>query len=396
MCALFSANIRVVKPNNPWSDPKAPPPELNLPVSMGPISLPNLPNLSYPSQVPESKPKRRWRWLVVWTFFVFAGGIGAGPFLTDQAYVLVERVAPMLGLSVPPFAENHRPAPPPVRPVSPQVKAIAPVITPASGLAAGEPKAPTAEAPGEPTPAAVKPVPSAVERRTGPVVVPTPTAEVVVPVRHAPVAARAEGAVAEASVARSRHTKGAVRASSSTRRASGSDDPFATEDEFEKAPRAAAPSGKPRPSPSEPAAKTKAAQSSDPLDNLMADGVTGGKGKKRENKDLDALLKDVQKSQPEPPPKREVPPPAASLSPADISRVMAGVKTRGNECAERLGQKGIAELKITVGKDGHVTNVHVGGKVAGTPLAACVEKATRAATFPASSGLRFDYRIDCR
>ena len=33
---------------------------------------------------------------------------------------------------------------------------------------------------------------------------------------------------------------------------------------------------------------------------------------------------------------------------------------------------------------------------ADTPLAACVEKAIRAATFPPSSGLRFDYRIDCR
>ncbi len=128
----------------------------------------------------------------------------------------------------------------------------------------------------------------------------------------------------------------------------------------------------------------------------MTDGVADSKGKKRESKDLDALLKDVQKSKPEPPPKREAPPPPASLSASDISKVMAGVKTRGNQCAQRLGQKGVAELKITVGKDGHVTDVNVGGKVADTPLGACVEKATRAATFPPSSGLRFDYRIDCR
>jgi len=93
---------------------------------------------------------------------------------------------------------------------------------------------------------------------------------------------------------------------------------------------------------------------------------------------------------------RFAPPPAAALSPADISRVMAGVKTRSNDCARRLGQQGNAELKITVGKDGRVSDVNLGGNVAGTPLGACIEKATRAATFPASSGLRFDYRIDAR
>ncbi len=390
MGALFSANIRPAMPNNPWSDPKAPPPELNLPVSMGPI---NLPNLSHLTHVPEPKPKRRWGWLVVWTFLVFAGGVAAGPILTEQAYTLVERVAPMLGLSAPHFAGNRRPAPLPIRPVNPQVKAAAPVAAPASGLGAGEPKAPAAEVPGAPTLAAVKPVVSAIEKQPEPVVGPTHTPEVV-STRHRSSAARA--VVAEAPLAHARPTKGAARAASSAKRSSGSDDPFAADDEFEKAPKAAAPSGKSKPTPSEPAAKTKAAPSSDPLDNLMADGLTDNKGKKRQNKDLDALLKDVQKSKPEPPPKREAPPPAAPLSPADISRVMAGVKTRSNGCAQRLGQKGIAELKITVGQDGHVTNVHVGGKVAGTPLAACVEKATRAATFPASSGLRFDYRIDCR
>lgn len=77
-------------------------------------------------------------------------------------------------------------------------------------------------------------------------------------------------------------------------------------------------------------------------------------------------------------------------------RVMAGVKTRCNACAQRLGQTGIAELKITVGKNGAVTDVLVGGKIANTPLAACIEKATRMATFPPSTGLRFDYRIDAR
>ena len=343
---------------------------------------------------------------------MFAGGIAAGPFLTDQASVLVERLAPMLGISVPRFVANRRPAPLPVRPMSPQAEVVAlaptpaaepePSPAPAPALAAGEPKAPAAEGRGEPTAVVAKPARSAVDKKAAPKAVPA------VAQRRAAVAtpARAEVAVAEAPAAHPQHAKGAVKTTSSastpTRKSSGSEDPFASADE--RAPNAAAPSGKSKPAPSEstaraksePAPKPAASKSHDSLDSLMADGVADSKGKKRESKDLDALLQDVQKSKPESPPKREAPPPAASLSPSDISRVMAGVKTRGNECAQRLGQKGIAELKITVGKDGHVTDVHVGGKVADTPLAACVEKAARAATFPPSSGLRFDYRIDCR
>jgi hypothetical protein len=34
--------------------------------------------------------------------------------------------------------------------------------------------------------------------------------------------------------------------------------------------------------------------------------------------------------------------------------------------------------------------------VADTPLAACIAKAARAATFPPNAGLRFDYKIDVR
>jgi len=42
---------------------------------------------------------------------------------------------------------------------------------------------------------------------------------------------------------------------------------------------------------------------------------------------------------------------------------MAEVKTRGKECARQLGQKGIAELNLVVGKEGRVTQVSVGGNV---------------------------------
>jgi hypothetical protein len=181
-------------------------------------------------------------------------------------------------------------------------------------------------------------------------------------------------------------------------------DPFA--DGAPSAAKAAAPGRKSSPSfdeparsaKSEPAAKPAASSSHDSLDNLMADVVTDSKGKDkpRESKSLDALLKDVQKGKPDAPPKQDAPAPLPQLSQADISRVMAGVKTRGKDCARQLEQKGVAELNLVVGKDGRVTQVSVGGSVANTPLAACIEKAVRAASFPRSAGLRFDYRLDVR
>jgi outer membrane biosynthesis protein TonB len=196
------------------------------------------------------------------------------------------------------------------------------------------------------------------------------------------------------------HGKGAAKTASSagtsSKKSGKFDDPFASDGETANEPKPAAVSGKAKAAASEPAPRPTA-KSNDSLDNLMADGVADSKGKKRDSKDLDALLKDVQKSKPEPKAKHEdSPPPAAALSPSDISRVMAGVKTRSNDCAHRLGQKGNAELKITVGKDGHVSDVSLGGNVANTPLGACIEKVTRAAVFPASSGLRFDYRMEAR
>ena len=87
-----------VNPNNPWSDPKGPPPDLNLPVVMGPMTLPPM---------SQPKRKRRWVWLLVWTLFVFVGGVAAGPVLTEQAFGLVDRVAPMLGMRSPRLAETR-------------------------------------------------------------------------------------------------------------------------------------------------------------------------------------------------------------------------------------------------------------------------------------------------
>jgi hypothetical protein len=217
---------------------------------------------------------------------------------------------------------------------------------------------------------------------------------------HSQVAAvRAEVAAPEPALAQAAPTKGEAKpttvAGGPAKKASKYHDPFESDGDDAEAPKAAHPSHKAETKVEAPAAKA-AAKSHDSLDNLMADVVTDNKGKKRDSKEIDSMLKDVQKSNPEPAPKREAPAALPPLSPSDISKAMASVKTRGNECAQRFGQKGVAELKLVVGKDGKVSNASVGGKLANTPAAACIEKAARAATFPPSSGLRFDYRIDVR
>jgi len=352
---------------------------------MGPMTLP---------QMSQPKRKRRWVWLLVWTLFVFAGGVAAGPALTYQASVLVERVAPSLGIRVSRVAEERKPAAHTVVPLPTETSAAVPAPVPE--LAVGGPKPHAGEERGESPTVVAKPAAAPTEKAADSE---QPAAAAEEPVRSA-------HAVVEPPTARPHHGKDAVKAGSSagahSRKVSGNDDPFASDADTTKEPKVAASSGKSK-SASESAAaakgeaEPKSAKSQDSLDNLMAGGVADSKGKKRDNKDLDALLKDVQMGKSEPPaPKHEAPAPASALSPADISRVMAGVKVRGNACAQRLGQKGIAELKITVGKDGHVTDVNVGGKIADTPLAACIDKATRVATFPASTGLKFDYRIDVR
>jgi hypothetical protein len=149
------------------------------------------------------------------------------------------------------------------------------------------------------------------------------------------------------------------------------------------------------------AGKESAAKSgeSSSLDSLMADVVSEDKttkGKKENSKEMDAILKDVQKAEPAPVAKK--PPPAAAppLSPTEISSAMGQLKVRGNACAHRAGRGGTAELKIAVSKEGRVTDVKVGGKLAGTPVATCIEQAARAITFRPNAGLRFDYRMDVR
>jgi hypothetical protein len=358
---------------------------------MGPLVLPEIPR------------KRRWGWMLLWTLLAFAGGVAAGPTLTNQALVLVEHAYSLLGMSPPQLVEKLKPAAPALAPAGPS---IVPLPAPSSGIeegakaqaSAAEPIAPRAARPAEP------------EKPTG-VAAPQPTARA----EAAAAPGRAEAAVAKMPVARSSHAKSEARTPSARAASIGPTanpsaaatpyhDPFAEDTERTNAPNPISSGRKSRPSfdesaptgKGEPAARQAA--SGDSLDSLMADVVTEkkGKDKPRAGKSLDALLNDVQRGKPEPPPKREAPAELAPLSQADISSVMAGVKTRAKDCARQLGQKGIAELTLVVAKDGNVTGVSVGGKLANTPVGACIEKAVRAAAFPRSAGLRFDYRIDVR
>jgi hypothetical protein len=326
-------------------------------MSMGPIKL--------PAGINQPRRKQRWGWLLLWTLLVFSGGIAAAPKVFESG--LVERACSVLGICAPRFVKTSKPEAPSIRPLPAQDIATASASPGVQG--------PAVEARGEAPKIAAEPVAARPDQEANPektavVVAPLPPA----PAMHTAAPARVELAVVEPRSGQARRTKGGSAKAATTagapaepaepaKKTSAYHDPFASDDE------------------NVPAPKSASSKSHDSLDK---------------NKDIDAMLKDVQKSNPPPPPKREAPPSLPPLSPADISRVMAGIKTRGNDCAQRLGAKGVAELKLAVGKDGKVTDVRVSGKLANTPLGACIEKAARASSFPPSSGLRFDYRIDVR
>jgi hypothetical protein len=174
----------------------------------------------------------------------------------------------------------------------------------------------------------------------------------------------------------------------------------ATRDPFEDGEGAPAPTPVPQAAPEPAAVKAPPAKSQASLDDLMADGPgAGGKAheKRSTSREIDAMLKDVQKSGPAPLPKRAEPASASpSLTAADIARVMSGVKSSAAECGKRFGQSGVADLKLTVAKDGTMASVAVRGKLADSPAGRCVAQAARDAVFPPNSGLTFDYRIDVR
>jgi hypothetical protein len=73
-----------------------------------------------------------------------------------------------------------------------------------------------------------------------------------------------------------------------------------------------------------------------------------------------------------------------SLSAGDFKTGMAAVAGRAQACYN--GTQGTATVRLTVAPNGTVSKATVSGAFAGTPVAACVEGAVRAAKFPAWEG----------
>jgi hypothetical protein len=384
-------------PSNLWPDPKAPLPNLTLPVTMGPMTI------------PERKRKRRWTLFALWTLLVFTGGVAASPYLIDVGCDAIEKVASILGMQTPQFVAKRKLSPGPTTVPLPTLGGPA-----APAMPTNIEKATAGEVPSKAPTVTVEPIKPSASPEAQKAVPIRPVAIEPPPVRPAVTALPDQKVVAAAEPVRSRpsSSRGGSKLPSSKGagpKKKGADDPFDTGDDGpgESAPAAAsakpvaAASAKPTAA-AAPIAKPTASKSNDPLDSLMAnigsEGSSSGKSKKHQSKEIDDMLKDVQKAnKAEPVAKRE---PEASAAPAltssDISKAMAVLKTRSSECAQHLGSSGTAQLKITVGKDGRVTKVNVGGKVAGTPLGGCIEKAAKASSFPPNAGLTFDYRIDAR
>jgi hypothetical protein len=349
--------------------------------------------------------KRKGRGIVAWTLWVFAGGLFAAPQLTDYADQGVEAgVAWLAALapSAPSFVRPYLPKP-----------TEAPAQAPAaqrSRVEGSAPVVPTAVAPAVPVEAtaraARKPEIAAQPARK-PEIAAQPAG------MNATAAAPSRALVADQRPARDprphavRGKRGKIAvalplddAPAPVAEKTAAPKHGASVDPFEGGEGAAPATTRATKTAAEPTAVKSQPKSHDSLDDLMADGPGGG-GKAHEkrstSREIDAMLKDVQKSDPQPTPKRVEPASAsASLTAADISRVMSGVKSNAAECGKRFGQSGVADLKLTVGKDGTLSGVAIRGQLADSPVGRCVVQAARNAVFPHSGGLTFNYRVDVR
>jgi hypothetical protein len=108
-----------------------------------------------------------------------------------------------------------------------------------------------------------------------------------------------------------------------------------------------------------------------------------GKTEKTEEPSFEELLKEANipdKKAADDKPKLE----KKSLSSADIKKGMSSVAAKAQGCYN--GTQGTAAVKLVVDPSGKVSKVSVTGAFAGTPVAACVEKAVKGASFPAWDG----------
>jgi hypothetical protein len=135
------------------------------------------------------------------------------------------------------------------------------------------------------------------------------------------------------------------------------------------------------------------------LEDLMSSSVTPHRSS-RGNRELDKKLAGFNETRDADPPARkkvvEEPPAAHALTRTEVQTVMRGVQGKVGDCYKQFHVGGPADVKVTVAEGGSVSNVALSGPFTGTPTGSCVERAVKAASFPASSGLRFDYRLSLR
>jgi hypothetical protein len=381
-------------PNRPATQPGVGSWPNRSPAQTGPGDWPRLSAPQSWSSMPEAtanpllKRRGKGRAIVAVSLWSFAGGLFAAPQVAEYADQVLEAGIAWVASWAPSFVRPYLPKP---------IQAAMPAsldldgkrVAPSSPAPAPKPAAP-AEAAAQPQ---RKPEAAAEPAKTkAPVAVPRPEPVVTKqpekqarsrtrPGAHDKVAVSLAAAEAPTPVATAK-PKGHKQ---------GGADPFESDGEKETGAPARVAKATPE------AAPTKSRPGAG-LDDLMNDMGSEGKpqDKRRTSREIDAMLKDVQKSEPPPPPKRAAPQPLPPLTASDIAKVMAGVKSSASACGKRFGQNGVADLKLSVGTNGRVSNVAVHGKLADSPAGACVAQAARGAVFPRSGGLTFDYRIDVR
>jgi hypothetical protein len=137
------------------------------------------------------------------------------------------------------------------------------------------------------------------------------------------------------------------------------------------------------------------------LDDLMNTAVAAPVKKparpNREGREIDRRLAGFNEVKDEQPRKKlDEPPPVHALTRTEVQTVMRGVEANVRECYKQFHVGGPADVKVSVGEDGTVKSLTLSGPFTGTPTGSCVERFVKAATFPPSAGLRFDYRLSVR
>jgi hypothetical protein len=136
------------------------------------------------------------------------------------------------------------------------------------------------------------------------------------------------------------------------------------------------------------------------LDDLMNSSLKKPAGARSVSREIDRRLAGVNEVRDTEPARKKIdaePAPPHALTRTEIQSVMHAVAAKvSTDCYQKFQQNGPADLKLAVNQSGSVTSVAVSGQFSGTPTGACVERVVKAASFPESAGLRFDYRISVR